>query len=88
MAVRLAYVVDGKVVKQLPVQQWESDLLRITLTKEGSWFYVNAWGRTSNRADWRQFWHNRCSVSYMKTFLMYSDVRAAKADWESQMVLA
>jgi hypothetical protein len=87
-AVKLAYLVNGKVQNQLPIQQWENDRLKIIMTKEGPWYYVNAWGRESPRSEWRQFWHSRTSMSYMKAFLMYSDVGAAKADYQSQLVLA
>lgn len=83
--VSLGYVVGGAVVTHLPINERETDLLKFTLNKCGPWYYVNAWGRTSVNATWRQVWHNRVYISYMMALNEFNDTGAALADWKNQL---
>lgn len=66
----------------------ETDLLRFTLERKGYWFHVNAWGRTSTRADWRQVWRDRVHISYLAALNEFNDTGAALADWKSMLSFA
>lgn len=64
----------------------ETDLLKFSLVRhQDGWYHVNAWGRTSINAPWRQVWHNRCYVSYMAALNEFNDTGAALADWKNQL---
>lgn len=63
----------------------ETDLLKFSLEKRGHWYHVNAWGRTSIRAPWRQVWHDRCHTSYLAALNEFNDTGAALADWKNQL---
>lgn len=67
------------------LQERETDLLRFTLSKDGHWYVVNAYGRSSKRGQWRQVWHNRCHISYLKALNEYNDTGAALYDWKNQL---
>lgn len=63
----------------------ETDLLKFTLERKDNWYYVNAWGRTSKRGEWRQVWNNRVFVSYLKALSEFNDTGAAMADWKTKL---
>lgn len=63
----------------------ETDLLKFELKKVGYYYHVNAWGRTSIRSPWRQVWHDRVHLSYLKALGEFNDTGAALADWKNQL---
>ena len=65
----------------------ETELLKFTLQRQGNWYHVNAWGRTSKRANWRQVWHERCYISYLAALNMFNDTGAAMYDWKNTLTL-
>lgn len=88
MEVNSGYVVGNHIVAHLPIQERETDLLKFTLTKRGPWYYINAWGRTSIRAEWKQVWFNRVHISYLHALNEFNDTGAALADWKSKLSFA
>lgn len=66
----------------------ETDLLRFTLKRSGYWYHVNAWGRTSKHAPWRQVWRDRVYISYLAALNEFNDTGAALADWKSMLSFA
>lgn len=75
-------------VQVTTLNERETDLLKFTLEKKGHWYYVNAWGRTSIRASWRQVWNNRVHISYLHALNEFNDTGAALADWKSLLSFA
>lgn len=67
------------------LQERETDLLRFELKKDGNWYILNAWGRSSKRGVWKQVWYNRAYSSYLLSLNEYNDTGAALTDWKNQI---
>lgn len=67
------------------LQVRETNHLKLQLHKDGAYYHVNAWGRSSRRAAWRQIWHSRVYLSYLRALNEYNDTGQALYDWKNQI---
>lgn len=64
----------------------ETDLLRLTLTRVGHWYRIDAWGRTSVRGKWNPVWIGRVYISYLMALNEYNDTGAAMETFKNLLV--